>query len=59
MDVPLHYPPFKAQHHNARGLPGGDQICSGKWDGVEDGCVNVAGCARVFAVELRYLRLCV
>jgi hypothetical protein len=58
-DVPLHYPPFKARRHDVRGSPGGGQICSSKQDGVEDGRVDMAGCTRVFAVELCYLRLCV
>jgi hypothetical protein len=31
-DVPLHYPPFKARRHEARGLPGGCQIRSSKGD---------------------------
>jgi hypothetical protein len=48
-------PPLKAQNHDARGSPGGGQIYSGEWDRVENGHVNIAGCARVFAVELHYL----
>jgi hypothetical protein len=57
-DVPLHYPPFKVRHHDARRPPGGCQVCSSKWNGVEDGCVDMACCTGVFAVEQRYLRLC-
>jgi hypothetical protein len=53
-------PPSKAWHHDVRGSPGGCQIHSGERDGVEDGYVNVnmVRCTGVFAVELRYLRLC-
>jgi hypothetical protein len=57
-DVPLHYPPFKVQRHDARRLTGGCQVCSSKGNRVEDGHVDMACCARVFAVEQRYLRLC-
>jgi hypothetical protein len=60
MDVPLHYPPpSKARRHDTRGSPGGRQICSGERDGVEDSHINMLCCAGVFAVELRYLRLCI
>jgi hypothetical protein len=52
-------PPSIVRCHDTRGSPGGGQICSGEWDRVKDGCVNMAGCARVFAVELRDLGLCV
>jgi hypothetical protein len=48
-------PPSKARRHDVRGSPGGSQICSGKRDRVEDGHINMVGCARVFVVELRYL----
>jgi hypothetical protein len=44
--------------HNARRPPGGCQVRSSERDGVEDGRVDMAHCAGVFAVELRYLRLC-
>jgi hypothetical protein len=57
-DVPLHYPPFKVRHHNARRPPGGFQVCSSERDQVEDGRVDMAHCAGVFVVELCYLRLC-
>jgi hypothetical protein len=52
-------PPSKAGRHDARGSPGGGQICSGEWNRVKGGRVNMAGCTRVFVVELYYLRLCV
>jgi hypothetical protein len=55
---PYIIPPSKVWHHNTRGSPGGGQIYSGKWDRVEDGHINMADCARVFAVELHYLQLC-
>jgi hypothetical protein len=51
-------PPSKARCHDARGSPGGGQICSGERNRVKGGCVVMAGCAWVFAVELRDLRLC-
>jgi hypothetical protein len=52
-------PPSKVWHHNTRRSPGGCQICSSKGDWVKEGRIDVARCAGVFAVELRYLRLCV
>jgi hypothetical protein len=52
-------PPSKVWRHDVQGSPGGGQICSGKWDRVKDGRIDMAGCARVFVVELRYLQLCV
>jgi hypothetical protein len=59
MVVPLHYPPpSKARHHDAQGSPGGCQIHSSERDGVKDGRMNMPHCTGVFAVELRYLRLC-
>jgi hypothetical protein len=51
MDVPLHYPPFKAQCHDVQRSPGGCQVCSSKGNQVEDGCIDMAHGARVFAVE--------
>jgi hypothetical protein len=36
-DVLLHHPPFKG----VASRPGGGQICSGEWDRVEDGRVNM------------------
>jgi hypothetical protein len=58
MDVPLHYPPFKVRRHDTRRPPGGCQVRFSKWNRVEGGRVDMARCAGVFAVELRYLRLC-
>jgi hypothetical protein len=47
--------PSKARHHDAQRSTGGRQICSSEGDLVEEGCINVARCAGVFAVELHYL----
>jgi hypothetical protein len=58
MDVPLHYPPFKVRRHDARRPPGGCQVRSSKGNQVEGGRVDMACCAGVFAMEQRYLRLC-
>jgi hypothetical protein len=55
---PLHYPPFKARHHDMQRPPGGCQVHSSKGNGVEDGRVDMARSTRVLAVEQRYLRLC-
>jgi hypothetical protein len=35
-------PPSKVRRHDARGSPGGGQICSGGWDRGEDGCVGAS-----------------
>jgi hypothetical protein len=44
--------------HDVRRPPGGFQVCSSERDWVEDGRINIARCAGVFAVELCYLWLC-